>query len=355
MELNPYQWGKTRSALSWMLELVKNRKTKFDDVRKYLIEEEITYVEKFDGTNIGKDKNGCIYTRRTKLNKHMKEFIGTSLKNVKKIEVNSFHDKMNEIVYGGVKNTIVFGELMCNNNIHDYGDRGLNARWILFGAVLLLEDDKDVDEYLEKLKDTGFVVKKMRSLEICIYLNEKLAGIFEKLAYDCPMVKRSTIFNMMKENKRKIISGEIEGVVILTDIGSYTGYLKWKGAHYKQPVLEQEIRVVNECMKNNENYHDDIKIMFKWFVEIFDCETENKYCKDIKKSSDKYFYIINAMRDAQKKFDSKFEDLEEYISQIIREVKEHATREELNGVEINDEIENYMREKLIEQVKCMSL
>ena len=63
------------------------------------------------------------------------------------------------------------------------------------------------------------------------------------------MVKRSTIFDMMKENKRKIISGEIEGLVILTDIGSYTGYLKWKGAHYKQPILEQEIRVVNECMK----------------------------------------------------------------------------------------------------------
>ena len=40
--------------------------------------------------------------------------------------------------------------------------------------------------------------------------------------------------------------------------------------------------------------------MFKWFFEIFDCETKNKYCKEIKKSSDKYFYIINAMTDAQK-------------------------------------------------------
>ena len=76
---------------------------------------------------------------------------------------------MSDIVCSGVKNTIVFGELMCNNNIHDYGERGLNARWIMFGAVLMLEEDKDVDEYLEKLKDTGFVVKKMRSLEICIY------------------------------------------------------------------------------------------------------------------------------------------------------------------------------------------
>ena len=41
--------------------------------------------------------------------------------------------------------------------------------------------------------------------------------------------------------------------------------------------------------------------------------------------------------------------------QIIGEVKEHATRDELNGMEINDEIENYMREKLIEEVKSMYL
>ena len=68
MRGNPHQWGQTCNALSWMIELVKNRKNKFEDVRKYLIEEQITYMEKFDGRNIAKDKNGCIYTRRTKLN-----------------------------------------------------------------------------------------------------------------------------------------------------------------------------------------------------------------------------------------------------------------------------------------------
>ena len=40
----------------------------------------------------------------------------------------------------------------------------------MFGAVLMLEEDRNVDEYIEKLKDNGFVVKKVRSLEICIYL-----------------------------------------------------------------------------------------------------------------------------------------------------------------------------------------
>ena len=151
----------------------------------------------------------------------------------------------------------------------------------MFGGVLVIEDDENMSDYLEKLRDNGFVVKNLKSGEICIYLNEKLAGIFEKLGYDCrmEMVKRSTIFDMMIKNKTKIMSGEIEGVVILTDIECYIGYLKWKGAHYKQPTLEREIRIVNESMQNNENYQGDIKMMFKWLVEIFYCVTKNKYCK----------------------------------------------------------------------------
>ena len=43
---NPHQWGQTRIALSWIIELVKNRKNKFQDVTKYLMEEELMYMEK---------------------------------------------------------------------------------------------------------------------------------------------------------------------------------------------------------------------------------------------------------------------------------------------------------------------
>ena len=51
---NPHQWGQTCNMLSWIKELVKNRKNKFGEVMKYLMEEEFTYMEKFDGTNIAK-------------------------------------------------------------------------------------------------------------------------------------------------------------------------------------------------------------------------------------------------------------------------------------------------------------
>ena len=60
---------------------------------------------------------------------------------------------MCDMVGGAVKKTIVFGELMCNHNIHDYTERGVNGRWIMFGVVMVIEDDENMSKYLEKLKD----------------------------------------------------------------------------------------------------------------------------------------------------------------------------------------------------------
>ena len=92
---------------------------------------------------------------------------------------------------------------MCNDNIHDYTGRGVVGRWIMFGYILVLEDDKKMDEFIEKLRGSRFVVKKLKGTEIWVYLNDKLAGIFEKIGYDfnMGMLKRSTIFDMVKENK----------------------------------------------------------------------------------------------------------------------------------------------------------
>ena len=59
------------------------------------------------------------------------------------------------------------------------------------------------------------------------------------------------------------------------------------------------------------------------------------------------------MREAQSKFDSieKIDDVQEYIMQIISEVKEHTTTGELDGLQINDEVEKYMYEKIIEELQ----
>ena len=55
--------------------------------------------------------------------------------------------------------------------------------------------------------------------------------------------------------------GEIEGFVILKNHGGYIGYLKWKGAHYRQPSFEREIKMVNDNVQNNKNYQADIKMV----------------------------------------------------------------------------------------------
>ena len=38
-------------------------------------------------------------------------------------------------------------------------------------------------------------------------------------------------------------------------------------------------------------------MLYGWFVEIFYDVTQNPYFKEIKKSGDKYFYVMKALRE----------------------------------------------------------
>ena len=68
---------------------------------------------------------------------------------------------MRNKVSDGIMNTIVFGELMFNDNIHDHSERGMVGRWILFGCILVIEDDeKMMEEIIENLRVCGFGAKK---------------------------------------------------------------------------------------------------------------------------------------------------------------------------------------------------
>ena len=42
---------------------------------------------------------------------------------------------------------------------------------------------------------------------------------------------------------------------------------------------------MNDSVQNNKNYQAYIKMLYGWFVEIFDDVTQNPYCKEIKKKS----------------------------------------------------------------------
>ena len=198
-------------------------------------------MEKFDGTNLGKDKNG---SRRLVLGKDKEEFIGTSLDSIKQVDVGSFHNELVKklgISEACLLNTIIFGELMCNPDLHDYEKRGFSGRWLLFGAMLEVEGDSKVN-IIEYSQEQDFTVKgKENTNQIRLYLNEKLAQMFARLGYDCDpaWIQRGTLINIVKSNKESLERGSVEGLVISMNEEDFTGNMKWKAAHCFQPVVEK--------------------------------------------------------------------------------------------------------------------
>ena len=75
---NPYQWGETENALTIWSNILEDG----NKVEEYFLQQYFTYSEKFDGTNIGKDIRGLIYSKRVVLGIHVKDFNYTSLKQV---------------------------------------------------------------------------------------------------------------------------------------------------------------------------------------------------------------------------------------------------------------------------------
>ena len=139
-----FQWGDTENALTFWAQKLFNKKIKYKDIEEFFLEKEFNVSEKYDGTNVGKDKNGQLYSRRLLIESDKEEFIGTSLKSVKSTDVTCFHDYLVNKLHScgnGIKNTIVFGELMCNPDLHGYDNRGLSERWLLFGAIIDVEEE----------------------------------------------------------------------------------------------------------------------------------------------------------------------------------------------------------------------
>ena len=88
---NQYQWGSTENTLTIWTNMLKDE----NKIEEYFLERGFTYCEKFDGTNIGKDIKGVIYSWCLVLGMyedfdHDMKFINTSLENVHETDIKSF-------------------------------------------------------------------------------------------------------------------------------------------------------------------------------------------------------------------------------------------------------------------------
>merc|ERR1711872_1054051 len=138
-EQHGYQWQHTENALVAFSNLVKRYLSSDKDrLHKIFLDTPCFATEKYDGTNVAKDEDGCLYSRRLMIGKEQTMFLQTDLKTVKEANVVDFKQKLIDVAdldQNLVKKFLVYGEFMCNQ-YYDYKERNVIGGWKVFGAVL---------------------------------------------------------------------------------------------------------------------------------------------------------------------------------------------------------------------------
>eukprot|EP00092_Neocalanus_flemingeri_P053099 GFUD01062302.1.p1 GENE.GFUD01062302.1~~GFUD01062302.1.p1 ORF type:complete len:398 (-),score=107.74 GFUD01062302.1:36-1229(-) len=373
-----YQWSQTENALTSFSKIVKKYVSRDKDrLRKLFLETPCFATEKYDGTNIGKDDEGIMYSRRFLIETGQEEFIKTNLKKVKEANIVKFRNRLIEVSgldKGNIIKCLVYGELICNE-LYDYRKREILGDWKVFGAKL--EVEKEIDETLDMLLKSGFAVAKKDKNQIQLFLNENFVEVAKYANLDVPVKKAEseTIANIVMNNKTDMKRGLVEGLILTVHNGE-NGYkiIKWKAAHEWQPIAQKSALRANELIQNAD-VHDDLKKMFKSLEEVITDTSENKHSikkpnidtpekskplvnRKSKTTTRKFLsnvdkeIILQGTFHSQKKFDcievyiKKGEEyLAEYINNLIKEVRRHLAEEkgEFDGLEENDNILAFIR------------
>jgi len=112
---NDHQWPHTENANRGFNTLVM--KYRPEELAEIFLKTPTFATEKLDGTNVAKDDQGQIYSRRLKIGAEETHFQKTPLTQVRSADISQFRASL--CLAGGVEAEmlslcLVYGELMCN-------------------------------------------------------------------------------------------------------------------------------------------------------------------------------------------------------------------------------------------------
>jgi len=372
-----YRWDVTENVLTYLAafvtENIENNKT---NLHKFFLEEPCYATEKYDGTNIAKDEEGQIYSRKLLLEEGQEEFQKTSLQKVKEAKVAELKTKIlaeTDLSPNDVSKCVVYGELICNGK-YNYTKRSIKlGDWKVFGALIVT---KKPEENLQKLRNFGFAANINQDYDehIQLFMNEKFAQFAKDVNLNVAETKGSdtNITKVIANNKEEMKKGSIEGLV-LTIKDTRKGHLlvKWKGAQEFQPIAMEKAQKANEKIQN-ENVQEDLKTAFKHICEVITDISDNKKAvqnaKKTERSKQKYKtaqdqgnatltpldkeIIEDGIKHCQTQFDSveAYMDkgnIENYKENLTKEVRRHLTEENTKfDKKVDDRTFNFIKTKV---------
>ena len=372
-EYHSFIWPSTKnftSSTCWWLEKYQSK-----EERNEIFNRTTAFaVEKLDGTNIGKDEKGELFSRRLVISAESDMFLKTSLKLVKAADIRLVKKKLCEKIFLRetlIENLIVYGELIVNEK-YDYKQRKLRGSWLIFGAMVIVKP-QDLEIISNKLKERNFNFA-VEEGNIRIFASSTFFNLIKECNLVTPKVKGEdlSLFDIVLKNKEEMETGKLEGLVITfkNDLNTQHQIYKWKGAQEEQPKAEKDIAKALETINDEKKGVDDkTKILFSVLHSVLHAKNEKNplvkkvKSKDIKSitqtsKNDKYDIIKNLDKNVKKVITNgifssltKYDDVnvfldtenkekaeQNYKDIIKEEVKQHFVEEKARKPNTDEEI-----------------
>lgn len=259
---------------SWILE----KKMSHADLNDMIFNKPVFASIKYDGTNVGLDTDGVMYGRNKKIAAGTKSYQKAPLVGVGKIDASKVLEKicnLTEIKRESIETFVVYGELMCNNNLFNYSAEKIDGSYQLFGAVIQPKDSDALAEISEKLIKGNFAMRlatasgddeenssddpteENYSKIIAISMNQTYKDLLLELEY--PVVptagKIGTLYDVVTGNFDWMLKGFGEGLILCAPAyGAATKVMKWKiGAEKNSMNAGQVHEILNKIEDDKSN------------------------------------------------------------------------------------------------------
>ena len=348
---NICQWQSIEQLPKYLKKLLQK-----NNLKNTLLNSEVFYCEKYDGTNVGIDEHKNMYGRTLMIDPSKKKYQKTDLSEVKKINVLNLRTKILPNFTDEETKFIIIGELMCNPHLFDYTNKKLDGQFPLFGAVIVPKDNDIGLKIMKDLLNNGFYCTNPYKEDldgfigqINLIMNEKLRDIFVSEGYCIPLLNgKKKMKDMILDNYDFMVNGKGEGIVMSLKDWEHDGFLllKWKiGLEpqmtnidiFKNIIKEEKWRDIGET-------EDEITTLKEIFIKMGEIsKSQNTTTKIQLNKKDRNAYN-EAIQSAKTKFDSSdtfynsLEDFRKYVELIAEECKK--------DLKVKNEVEHF---KIIEQ------
>jgi len=222
-------------------------------LHRWLLEEPVETSEKYDGTNVGKLRDGKLLGRRLVIDAAATSYQRCELGKLRSLGTDQMLDEV--VAIGGsltVRRAALYGELLCNAGLYSYATSGVAKSWQAFGALIEFADASGASatRYAKAATALGLITNRCDETTVRVCNSRTFGEIAQR--HDVPVVPTTHHLSMsaaLSRNAEWMVGEHGEGLVLSVASGeSRASLFKWKISREPQPVAVDSLTGLIEAL-----------------------------------------------------------------------------------------------------------